>query len=47
MTELTRFPAAVKAELLTLVRVTQVRTGWTVRRILKAIGLRRHAIGTG
>lgn len=39
MAELTRFPAAVKAELLALVRVTRARTGWTVRRILKALGL--------
>jgi len=35
----TRFSAATKAELLELVRVTQTRTGWTVRRILKAVGL--------
>jgi len=39
--ELTRFPAGVKAELLAVVRVTQARTGWTVRRILKALGLTR------
>lgn len=39
MAESTRFSAAVKAELLALVRVTQARTGWTVRRILKAVGL--------
>ena len=41
MPELTRFPAGVKAELLAVVRVTQARTGWTVRRILKALGLTR------
>jgi transposase InsO family protein len=41
VTESTRFTAAVKAELLALVRVTQTRTGWTVRRILKALGLTR------
>lgn len=39
MPELTRFPAAVKAELLALVRRTQARTGWTIRRILKHLGL--------
>lgn len=39
MATATRFSAAVKAELLALVRVTQARTGWTVRRILKALGL--------
>ena len=39
MAESTRFDAAVKAELLALVRVTQARTGWTIRRILKALGL--------
>jgi transposase InsO family protein len=39
--ETTRFSAAAKAELLALVRVTRTRTGWTVRRILKAIGLTR------
>lgn len=39
MSELTRFPAAVKAELLALVRQTQARTGWTVRRILTHLGL--------
>lgn len=39
MADMTRFSAAAKAELLDLVRVTQQRTGWTVRRILKAIGL--------
>ena len=39
MAESTRFSAAVKAELLVLVRVTQARTGWTVRRILKRLGL--------
>jgi transposase InsO family protein len=37
----TRFSAAAKAELLDLVRETQRRTGWTIRRILKAIGLTR------
>lgn len=39
MAESTRFSAAVKAELLGLVGVTQARTGWTVRRILKTLGL--------
>ena len=39
MRELTRFPAEVKAELLTLVTRTQERTGWTVRRILPQLGL--------
>jgi transposase InsO family protein len=39
--ETTRFSAAAKAQLLALVRVTRTRTGWTVRRILKAIGLTR------
>ncbi len=39
MDDTTRFSAGVKAELLELVRVTQGRTGWTVRRILKALGL--------
>jgi transposase InsO family protein len=37
--ELTRFSAEVKAELLALVRRTQVRTGWSVRRILQHLGL--------
>jgi transposase InsO family protein len=37
--ERTRFPAEVKAELLTLVTRTQERTGWTVRRILHQLGL--------
>jgi transposase InsO family protein len=37
----TRFSAAAKAELLDLVRETQRRTGWTIRRILKTIGLTR------
>lgn len=42
MAELTRFPAAVKAELLTLVRVTRTRTGWTrARRMVAGLdGLR-------
>lgn len=39
MPELTRFPAAVKAELLATVAQTQARTGWTVRRILHHLGL--------
>jgi putative transposase len=39
--ELTRFPAAVKAELLALVARTQVRTDWTLRRILHHLGLSR------
>ena len=39
MRELTRFPAEVKAELLTVVADTQARTGWTVRRILPHLGL--------
>lgn len=39
MRELTRFTAAVKAELLALVSVTQARTGWTIRRILHRLGL--------
>ncbi len=39
MSETTRFPAAVKAELLALVQTTRVRTGWTVRRILAILGL--------
>lgn len=37
----TRFRAAAKAELLSVVQVTQARTGWTVRRILTALGLTR------
>lgn len=41
MLERTRFPAEVKAEILALVRRTQARTGWTVRRILKHVGLTR------
>lgn len=39
MRELTRFPAEVKTELLTLVQRTRERTGWTVRRILHHLGL--------
>lgn len=42
MRELTRFPAEVKAELLTLVTRTQARTGWTgwtVQRVLHHLGL--------
>lgn len=35
----TRFSSEVKAELLALVRRTQERTGWTVRRILHQLGL--------
>lgn len=35
----TRFTAPVKAELLALVRRTVQRTGWTVRRVLKHLGL--------
>lgn len=41
-----RFPARVKAEVLTLVARTRARTGWTVRRILQRLGLsksRYHA----
>jgi transposase InsO family protein len=34
-----RFSAAVKAEVLALVARTQARTGWTLRRILKRLGL--------
>jgi len=34
-----RFPAAVKREVLALVARTQARTGWTVRRIRKRLGL--------
>lgn len=34
-----RFPAAVKAEVLALVARTRARTGWTLRRILKRLGL--------
>ena len=41
MADTTRFSAAAKAELLDLVGETQRRTGWTIRRILKAIGLTR------
>lgn len=41
MATTTRFAAAVKAELLTLVTLTQQRTGWTVRRILQQLGLSR------
>jgi transposase InsO family protein len=37
----TRFSAAAKAELLTLVARTRERTGWTVRRILERLGLAR------
>jgi transposase InsO family protein len=37
----TRFSAAAKAELLTLVARTRERTGWTVRRILGRLGLAR------
>ena len=39
MSTLTRFAAPVKAELLALVTRTQQRTGWTLRRILKHLGL--------
>lgn len=39
MRESTRFPAAVKSELLTLIATTQTRTGWTIRRILPRLGL--------
>lgn len=39
MPERTRLSAAVKAEVLALVRVPQARTGWTLRRILPAIGV--------
>lgn len=39
MSTATRFSAEVKAELLTLVRQTVERTGWTVRRILQHLGL--------
>jgi putative transposase len=39
--ETTRFPAAVKAELLATVTQAQARTGWTVRRILQHLGLSR------
>jgi len=39
VTETTRFTADAKAELLRVVRVTQGRTGWTLRRILKGLGL--------
>jgi hypothetical protein len=39
--ETTRLTAAVKAELLAQVSVTQVRTGWPMRRLLSAIGLIR------
>ena len=39
MRDSTRFSAEVKAELLALVRRTQERTGWTVRRILHRLGL--------
>ena len=41
-----RFPAAAKAEVLELVARTRARTGWTLRRILKRLGLskaRYHA----
>lgn len=37
--EQTRFSESVKAALLALVQTTQNRTGWTVRRILKRLGL--------
>jgi putative transposase len=37
--ERTRFPAAIKAELLALVRRTRERTGWSLRRILRRLGL--------
>jgi putative transposase len=37
--KLTRFPAEVKAELLTIVAHTRERTGWTIRRILHHLGL--------
>ena len=39
MRESTRFEPAVKAELLALVARTGERTGWTLRRILKQLGL--------
>ena len=39
MRERVRFPAAVKAEVLALVARSRARTGWTVRRILKRLGL--------
>lgn len=39
MSTATRFSADVKAELLTLVRETVQRTGWTIRRILTHLGL--------
>lgn len=41
MRESTRFSAEAKAELLALVRRTEERTGWTVRRILHHLGLAR------
>lgn len=39
MATLTRFPAAVKAELLAVVTRTRQRTGWSVRRIVGHLGL--------
>lgn len=39
MSTTTRFSAEVKGELLALVRETVERTGWTIRRILKHLGL--------
>lgn len=39
MSETTRFPAAVKAELLATIAQARERTGWTVRRILTHLGL--------
>lgn len=39
MATATRFDAATKTELLTLVQATVRRTGWTIRRILKHLGL--------
>ena len=39
MKQVTRFPAAAKAELLALVARTRARTGWTVGRILTRLGL--------
>jgi putative transposase len=39
VTETTRFAAAVKQELLDVVARTRARTGWTLRRILKTLGL--------
>ena len=41
MREATRFSAAAKTELLTLIATTRLRTGWTVRRIVRVLGLSR------